>query len=185
LLRGGQFLALFALWLALSGRLQPAELTLGALSAALVVFLTNDLLFPPKEAEGEGLLVWAPWERLRPHWLLIYFPWLLLQIVQANLQVAYLALHPRVPVDPVLVQFDTPMRGHPSQVLLAHSITLTPGTITVDAWRGRFVVHAITPQSAASLLAGEMQRRVGRVFSLTMPQPTSPLITRDPGELQL
>lgn len=145
------FGACFAFWLLLSGHLAPLELTLGAAAAALVTALHR------REERLSAAL------RALPR-LLAYLPWLLREIVRANLQVARLVLHPRLPIDPVLVRLEPRLEGDLALATLANSITLTPGTVTVDVDGRALVVHALTPAGAAALPAGAMARRVGRVF---------------------
>ena len=63
-----------------------------------------------------------------------------------------------------VVQFKTKLRSDISKVTLANSITLTPGTITMDIIDGEFYVHAISETAAADLLTGEMERRVAYIY---------------------
>ncbi len=158
-----QFAILFAFWLMLSGHYQVRFVVMGALSSALVTFLTHDLLYSPPSANARqdaGLfptgIRWWP--------LLGYLPWLLFSIVVANLQVAYLIVHPRMPIDPALLTFRPQLRSRVAQVVLANSITLTPGTVTVELEEGYYVVHALAPGSAQGLLTGQMQSKVGALF---------------------
>ena len=96
--------------------------------------------------------------------LFSYFIWLVYEIVQANLQVAYLVLHPKLPIDPGLLRFRTRLQSKVGHILLANSITLTPGTITVDLTDGTYLVHALAPGAAGSLLEAEMQSRLEAIF---------------------
>lgn len=159
-----QFVALLAFWLVLSGRYQASYLALGTLAAGLVTFLTYDLLYPRVYSEGRretGLcLTVSQWCRLFG-----YLPWLVFSIVKANLQVAYLILHPRLPIDPTLIKLRTQLRSSVAQVTLANSITLTPGTVTIDLKEGRYLIHALVPQAAQSLVAGRMQNKVAAIFA--------------------
>lgn len=177
-----QAIFLYAFWLGLSGRTRPLELVMGLFAVALVVTMTSHVA-ESHHPEGSALPGTHP-EQFRPFRLLMYFPWLLLQIVKANLEVAYLVLHPGH-LNPVLVEFRTTLHSEASQVLLAHSITLTPGTITIDVHDGRYLVHAITPESAESLFQGHMQQRVQQIFGLDPEPPTEFTITRDPHEVHV
>ena len=165
-----QFAILFAFWLVLSRRYEAKYLYIGALSAGLVTFLTHDFLYPRtypgKKRETSLLLTLSQWARF-----LGYLPWLLLSIVKANLQVAYLILHPQMPIDPAFIKFRTQLRSKVAHVTLANSITLTPGTLTVDLEEGCYIVHALTPQSAQGLLTGQMQNKVGAIFGEKAEQP--------------
>ncbi len=158
-----QFVVLFAFWLLLSGRYQAKYIIIGAISAALVTFLTNDLFYfalqrnelPGIKARQVLLQIWR---------FLLYLPWLLLQIILANVQVAYLVLHPRMPIEPGLLLFRTKMRKGIAQVTLANSITLTPGTITASLEEGNYIIHNLKPPLASSLVEGTMQNRVAHVY---------------------
>ena len=158
-----QFLALFAVWLVFSGHYQAKFIVFGAVSAGLVTFLTYHLLkggtMPDGREEASLFLTITQWFRL-----LTYLPWLVWSIVQANLQVAYLVLHPRLPIHPVLLRFSTGMRSPVARVVLANSITLTPGTVTVSLEDGEYIVHTILPALAGGLVSGRMGNRVATVF---------------------
>ena len=93
-----------------------------------------------------------------------YLPWLFSQIIVANVQVAYYALHPQMPIAPGLLTFRTQMKKRISQVTLANSITLTPGTITASMEDGDYVVHVLKRSLAAGLEDGTIQHRVGTVY---------------------
>lgn len=148
------FAVCFALWLVLSGHPTPLHLLQGALSAALVVYLNRDL-----ELLSASV-------RCGPRFL-AYLPWLIKEIVVANVQVIRIVVHPRLPVDPVVVRFRTRLAGDLAVTTFANSITLTPGTVTIDVDEREFVVHALTPQTPASF-AG-MEGRVAKVFGEPRP----------------
>jgi multicomponent Na+:H+ antiporter subunit E len=166
-----QFTLLFAFWLILSGKLEVKYLVFGLASAALVTFITQDLLPPQgrpgsKKPAGAASLFKAGWK------LLCYFAWLVYSIVQANLQVAYIVLHPKLPIEPGLLRFRTRLRSEVGHTILANSITLTPGTITVDLTEGTYLVHALVPEAARSLLEAKMQSRLEAIFGEPQePQP--------------
>jgi multicomponent Na+:H+ antiporter subunit E len=93
-----------------------------------------------------------------------YIPWLLYQIVSSNIHVALIALSKKNPIDPRIIRFKTKLESDISWVTLANSITLTPGTITMDIKDGEFFVHALDKKVADDLHAGEMEDRVAHVF---------------------
>jgi multicomponent Na+:H+ antiporter subunit E len=157
-----QFAVLFAFWLILSGKLEVKYLLFGLVSAALVTFVTQDLLQPQerqrKTPSSLAGFFKAGWR------LLSYFVWLIYEIVQSNLQVAYIVLHPKLPIDPGLLRFRTRLRSPLGHVILANSITLTPGTITVDLTEGTYLVHALVPEAAGALLEEKMQAKLEAIF---------------------
>ena len=158
-----QFAVLFTFWLILSGKFELKYLSFGVASAALVTFITQDLLEP--EARQRKKKASSTASLLKPGWRLFsYFVWLVYSIVEANLQVAYLVLHPKLPIEPGLLRFRTRLRSKVGHILLANSITLTPGTITVDLTEGTYWVHALVPQAAGSLLEAKMQTKLEAIF---------------------
>jgi multicomponent Na+:H+ antiporter subunit E len=152
------FCLLFAFWLILSGNFDSFHLSMGVISTLIVTLWTGDLLFPNPKICKQSLL--AGLLRL-PGFLL----WLSKEIVLSNLHVIYVALHPRMQdlLHPQMIEFDTTLKTELSQFVLANSITLTPGTITVRIQNGRFLVHALTRQTAEGL-PGEMEQRVAKLF---------------------
>jgi multicomponent Na+:H+ antiporter subunit E len=99
-------------------------------------------------------------------WLIVYAAWLLVEIVRANLHVARVVLDPRLPVDPVVVRVAMPVTDDLVVTTYANSITLTPGTVTLDVEEGELIVHALTPAMAAAVVSGDMARRIARVFGV-------------------
>ena len=167
--RAAQAAALFGLWLVLSGELGREFLAAGVLAAAGGVAV-SELLF---SGTHEGRFTPAP-DSAR--WLVrtvarfaLYLPWLAYEIVVANVHVAWLVLDPRLPIDPSLVRFDGSLGSERGQVLLAQSITLTPGTVTVDASNGVFVVHCLSRRSREGLAEGGIQRKIAGIFEETAP----------------
>lgn len=94
----------------------------------------------------------------------LFVPHLLWKILTANVQISYLVLHPDLPVDPHLDRVDSAVGDGISIAGLANSLTLTPGTLTVDADRSEFLVHSLTPGTRLEVLSGERERAVRRVF---------------------
>jgi len=159
---GLQFSILFGFWLILSGKLELKYLVFGLISAALVTFVTQDLLEPQRRRRETRSSTAA---FFKTGWRLFsYFVWLIYEIVQSNLQVAYIVLHPKLPIKPGLLRFRTRLRSPIGQVILANSITLTPGTITVDLKEGTYLVHALVPEAASALLEEKMQAKLEAIF---------------------
>ncbi len=82
------------------------------------------------------------------------------QIVIANIDVARRVLSPSLPISPTLIRVKASQSTDLGQAIYANSITLTPGTISIDVEDGEILVHALTREGAQSLLDGEMDRRV-------------------------
>lgn len=167
-----QFALLFLFWLVLSGHYGLSDIIIGAIAAGLITALTNDLfysLFHHTEGEtangGNAL-------RQFGHFF-AYIPWLLIRIINANIQVARLVLHPRMPVDPAFLVFRTGLRRGIARVMLANSITLTPGTVTVGLDEDRYLIHALVPSAAQEILEAAMQNKVGAIFGEQKEPPPS------------
>jgi multicomponent Na+:H+ antiporter subunit E len=96
--------------------------------------------------------------------LLIYAPWLVKEIVLANIDVARRILHPRMPISPSLVKVKCSQRLELARVIYANSITLTPGTVSVDMEGDTITVHALSRNAAEGVLSGEMDRKVTRLI---------------------
>jgi len=146
---------LFAFWILLSGRFDYFHLTLGIICSILVAYMSHDLLFSNIRL-GDV--------RIRARRFFAAAPWFLGQIFSANLHVAYLALSPKMPVDPQIIRFKTKLESDISWVALANSITLTPGTITVDIREGEFFVHALDRKVAYELSTGQMEDKIAHVL---------------------
>jgi multicomponent Na+:H+ antiporter subunit E len=161
----GRTLALIVLlslfWFILSGRVgvQYALFLVGTLG--LVLWLNPERPFPgldPTRGGGlRGLLLGFPY-------LIRYLVWLVWNVITANIEVARIILHPKMPVDPKLFRFRTELRKPFAQVVVANSITLTPGTVTVDLKDQEYLVHALSPDSASALVNAGLQNVVAAVF---------------------
>jgi len=147
------FAHLMVAWLLLSGHFDPTMIGYGVLSAIIVVALCARLQI----IERDALPVYLG---LRPF---LYLPWLFKEIVLSNLSVAKVILDPRLPIRPRLLRIRASQKTEMGQVIYANSITLTPGTVTLDVRGGELLVHALTRDSADGLLSGEMDRRAARV----------------------
>lgn len=143
---------LFAFWLLLSGMFVPFLLAMGALSVAAVVFLARRMDLIDHEGHPVHLGAGALW----------YWPWLLKEIVRSAWQVTRVILDPRLPIDPALVRFRPGQRTHVGLTVHANSITLTPGTVSIEAGPQEFLVHALVRESAEGMEGGEMDLRVSR-----------------------
>lgn len=150
---GGLACSLLAFWLLLSGIYTPF-LILAGVGASLAV---TALAWRMEVADVEGHPM-----HLAPG-ALLYWPWLAREIAKSGWQVSRVILDPRLPISPALVRFRPSQKSAVGLVTHANSITLTPGTITVEAGHGEFLVHALTAAAAAGLADSEMDRRVSRM----------------------
>lgn len=144
------FVILSVLWLLLSGMFEPLLLGLGVFSCMLVLWIAMRKDIVDHEA--------AP-SHLSSLGLLRYWVWLLWQIVLANIDVSRRILDPRLPISPRLIKVPARM-DDVSRVIYANSITLTPGTVSIEVSENEITVHSLTAAGAEDLLEGEMGRRV-------------------------
>lgn len=157
------FIIAFSLWMLFSywnkyllGHYDLFRLARGIIVAVIIALTMHQLLIP---AGGQKRLV-----KLR-RWCL-YALWELWQIVLAAVDVAMRVLGIR-PVDPRLIEFETTLRSDLALTTFGDSITLTPGTITIniEPERGKYLVHAISQEPADALTVDQtMQKKVGYVF---------------------
>ncbi|MEE8266481.1 MAG: Na+/H+ antiporter subunit E [Acidiferrobacterales bacterium] len=145
-------LVLFALWLLLSSHYVPLLIGLGALSVLLVV--TIALRMGVVDREGHPI-------HLSPK-ALLYWPWLAWEIVKSNVDVARRILSPTLPISPTVIRLKASQKSELGKVIYANSITLTPGTVSIDIDGDKIEVHALTREAAQALRTGDMDRRVTR-----------------------
>jgi len=140
---------LTALWLSISGVYKPVILALGAASVMLVVWLSARMEVVGTE-HNPVLYSWR---------LAVYWGWLIGQIVSANIHVARLVFQPQR-IRPRVIRAPLPQKTSVAKVTYANSITLTPGTVTLQLEDDFVLVHAIDEHSAAGVEDGGMAARV-------------------------
>ncbi len=150
------FLVLFLNWIIWSSMFDALHLLLGVISCIIVTFMSHDLLFRGERFSARYII-----EFIR---FIKYIPWLLYQIILSNIHVAYLVLHPEMPIEPKLIRFKSKLKKDISLVVFANSITLTPGTITADIKDGEYHVHCLDKKVADDLLTGDIEERVAHIF---------------------
>lgn len=145
---------LIAGWYVLSGKFDPLHFGTGVVSAVVIALIAR----APADSTPP---------RLGP--LLLFLPWLALQVILSNLRVVRLVLTPAMPISPRMIRRSPGVRGGRALTLLGVSTTLTPGTLTVDISEDETLVHALDRHSAADVKAGIMAERVARVFGQEAP----------------
>jgi multicomponent Na+:H+ antiporter subunit E len=144
------FLALYLFWLVLSGYFTPFLMSAGAACAIAVVWFARRM----DVIDAEGHPVQLGWR------IVAYWVWLSKEIVKSAWDVSRIIVNPRLPISPTLVTFRPSQKTTVGLVIHANSITLTPGTITIDAGKDEFLVHALTRSGAEGVTTGDMDRRV-------------------------
>ncbi|MBQ1772466.1 MAG: Na+/H+ antiporter subunit E [Clostridia bacterium] len=131
----GLYLLLFVLWIFLNGKV-TAEICLIGLAGTVLSAVLMYVLFRYSPRRDLRILSKAPF-------FLIYLGALLVEIFKANLKVIHIILHPEKEISQGIVLFEPNLRTGAARFILANSITLTPGTITVRAEKHRFTVHCL------------------------------------------
>lgn len=145
-----------AFYVGLAGTATAYTLVTGVLTAAAVTLTLGGIALwqPPG-------LRYTPWRVIRG---VIYVPYLLVMIVQANVSVARVILDPRVPIEPAIVRLRPAVFGPFPLTTLANSITLTPGTLSMRVLDQELLVHTLIPEAREDLVGGRLERAVRFVF---------------------
>lgn len=151
------FSVLFIFWLLLSTIFDMPHVILGIICSAFLAYFYGDLL----ASRGARVLLGAK--------VLIKFIaygfWLVVQIFLANIDVARRVLDPKLPISPRIIKYESKLSGDIARTAMANSITLTPGTLTVDVLNGDYYVHCLAEVHADRLKKGTLREKVLRVFS--------------------
>jgi multicomponent Na+:H+ antiporter subunit E len=108
---------------------------------------------------------------LQPHryfWFIVYLFVFIWECIKANLDVAYRVLHPSMPIRPGIVKVKTELKSDMAKMLLANSITMTPGTITVDIIDDTLYIHWIyirseDPEVYTGIITGAFEKYIKRI----------------------
>ena len=155
--RAVTFIVMFAFWLLWSGMFDGFHTTLGILSSGVITIWTGHLFIESHKPLTQRMNEWLRYET--------YTFWLLWQIILANIEVLKLAFQPKISdaISPTFVEFKSKLKGDIPKFILAQSITLTPGTVTVSLDGNCFLVHAIN-EKAADGVPGEMEDRIHSIY---------------------
>ena len=144
-------MVLFAFWILLSASFEWIHLGLGLIFSFAVAWINSGhSSFVPK---------FRLWSRI-----LLYLPWLFYKIVQSSLHLSKLILHPALPIDPQLISVESELHHHAAVVLLGNSITLTPGTITVEVDRNNLMVHALDKVLCEDVESRQIESKIADIF---------------------
>ena len=155
------FIVAYAFWLLLTLSLHWDSLMIGGVVCALTAVMFG------------RMAIAVPGKLFQPHryfWLVIYVGVLLWECVKANFDVAYRVLHPAMPIRPGIVKVPTSLKTEVARTCLANSITMTPGTLTVDMnGEGDLYIHWINVKDdraghAAEKIVERFERILKRVF---------------------
>ncbi|MFW6279282.1 MAG: Na+/H+ antiporter subunit E [Bacillota bacterium] len=145
-------IVLMIFWVVLTGEFSLGYLLTGLVLSMFITLFWGGFLLPP--APGKALL-------MHPGLIITifkYFRDFIIELVQASWDVARIVLQPELPIEPVFVEYDLELDQTINRVLLANSITLTPGTLSVFLSHEHIVVHALTEEAARGVVDWEMQK---------------------------
>src|SRR6056297_150246 len=154
------FISLMAFWIAMSGFLDAIHLAMGVVSVAGVMMLNYQLKKQRFFEDDMDNL-----NELRFGKSFYYFFWLIYQILVSGFHVLFVIMRPSMPIEPTMVTFKVDLPSSHAKVILGNSITLTPGTLTVDIDDDTFTVHALDSNSYAGIADDSMPRMVLSLFS--------------------
>lgn len=160
------FVLAFFIWILLTwpfvdGKIDMQLIIAGVVASAIVAFLFHEIL--PKEHH----VFVSP---VRIFWLIVYVPVFFYYVLIANIDVVYRVLHPKMPIHPGIVKIKTRLKSESAITALANSITLTPGTLTVDLTHdGYLYVHWINVKTddieeATRLIAERFEYFLEKIF---------------------
>jgi multicomponent Na+:H+ antiporter subunit E len=145
-------IALFALWLLFSQSYTAVHMAIG-FGVALGVALLNS-------SELSRSIYRVSWIGL-----LVYAPWLFSRILASGVHLTYLILHPRLPLDPRIIRYRTQLTGDTALTIFGNSITLTPGTVTVEIDSDELEVHALDEASALDITSLRLEKKIADLFT--------------------
>ncbi len=143
-------LVLYANWLLFSGHFDHLLLSIGFVATLLAVAISLRMEIVDRETYPLPLNLSA----------LMFWVWMAREVIKANVDVARRILSPSLPINPSVILVKASQRTDMGRVTYANSITLTPGTVSVDLQGDTIEVHALTDEAAQTLQEGEMDRRV-------------------------
>ena len=157
------FLLAFVTWSLLSWPLDLQHIIVGIFVSLLVAFITGDLFITRPHILKHPLRYW--------YFFVHYLPVFVWECFKANLDVAYRVLHPRLPINPGIVKVKTELKSDTALTFLANSITLTPGTMSVDidSANGILYVHwinvkATDVEQATNIIVKRFERILKNIF---------------------
>lgn len=154
------FVGLMVIWLMLTWSVEWTTLVTGVVLALGITLVLGDIYAHPM------LRIFSP---VRWFWFVVYVFYFLYYCLRSNLDVAYRALHPDVPIRPGIVKVRSDLQTDIAKTFLANSITLTPGTLTIDIKGSDLFVHWINvvtddPEEQTQVIVKRFERILRRIF---------------------
>jgi len=145
-------ISLFILWILLTSTLAWEELLTGLIFSALIAFFGYSYL--TEKGFSEITL-------RKIAYFLLYIPIFFWEMIKANFDVAYRVVHPKMPIKPGIVQIKTSLKSDVAKLILGNSITLTPGTLTIEIIKDNLLIHWINVKTEDTRKATEI---IGKRF---------------------
>jgi multicomponent Na+:H+ antiporter subunit E len=155
-----ELLLLLGLWIALVWSVQIADVLAGFLVSLVAILLFSDI-FPAE--------VFKMFHPVRLFWFFLYIPVFLWAVVKSSLDVTYRVFHPEIPIRPGIVKVKTSLKSDIAKAFLANSITLTPGTLTIDFIGDNIYVHWINivsedPEVETKIIVKKFEKYLKKIF---------------------
>ncbi len=154
------FVLLFLIWLMLTGTLEPVSIAVGLLLAAglSIAFGKNSMVF--------GKLRFTPKMFYYTFLYLVVFGW---ELIKSNFKVALLVINPKLPINPGIIKVKTKLKSPMGRMILANSVTLTPGTLTIDIIGDTFYIHwidvkTLDPEEAGREIIGKFEKYLEVIY---------------------
>lgn len=152
---------MLSFWLILSGHFDFFHISLGVISIITVLLLNSKIRKYEFFAESENKT--NKFKTLR---LFSYLPFMIWDITISSFKVAYLIIHPKMPLKTVLIKFKTKLPNMTAKVLLGNSITLTPGTLTLQIKDDEFLVHSLTSDSTEVHVDQALASQIAQLYGM-------------------
>ena len=143
---------LAVVWLVWSGIYKPLVIGLGAFSCLLTIYISHPTGFFNESTSVHVL------PRMPRYWFRLF-----IDIVKSSLEVTRIVLHPKLPISPTEIEIKAAPKGPVGQVILGNSITLSPGTVTIDVYQGNLRIHCLTKESAEELIASDINQKTAEL----------------------
>jgi len=157
------FIVAYIVWCILNWSPDWQHLVVGVFVAALVAFITGDLFIQRPHVLAHPLRY--------IYFIFWYLPVFLWEMIKANIDVAYRVLHPNLPINPGIVKVKTTLKSDTALTFLANSITLTPGTMTVDIDKDKGVLYihwinvkATDVEAATKIIVERFEKILSKIF---------------------
>ncbi|MEA3287275.1 MAG: Na+/H+ antiporter subunit E [Candidatus Marinimicrobia bacterium] len=151
---------LMLLWIGFTGTLDSMELVTGAGISLIIA------IYAFRTFTHEGLNLFTP---RKLAYIVKYLLVFLVELIKSNIDVALRVINPKMPINPEIVEFKTKLKSEMGRLILANTITLTPGTLTVDVIDNTFYIHWLNsestdPEEARQAIAGKFEPVLQEIF---------------------